>query len=1009
MLDYLSIKSEYESYKEYIENTNNTMKCISTFFINFHKNLSDFSQNTKDSINELFHNLLKNDNRSTHIKKFFEFCRVFERHLLKLLTISKKIQSELILPTNDFVKYIMNSNNTQLIELRKIFNDIMNQKKKYESIKNTYFSSCKKAEKQESILVNEMNKKNSTEDSIHQQNEILTTLRIESQNECQKYKDEHKITSDLFETNNKKYFNIINTLKDNEEKRINYISFHLEKFISFIEEEKNSLNLTLTSMGRGENEKENKLISFKVKLDEDMKIYLEKFNYIYKTNKRFINENFLLYDIYRRNIEAIINNSNNFIQNGNDLDLYDTPILNFSKYHQSTNDYNQNVFNISTDNSSDNNISLENNDLLIYNNLFTESPVNINIKLFSDFLKKLNNDISFCEKILKKCISEYFGNQLYHEFKTYDQLYKMTQILIEISNNKEVQNNNMDLILGIIYIAEKGFLYDNNIKKKVYLCKTISDDRNSNIFKDINFWKKILNYKINKMITIYTNKALDEEMQTSNKKINTNIQKVTDTVKYIIDIGTGARNFRNLREKKEKEIKNKELFKIIRDFEIHFNNFNFDMVYINDIIMEISNTYLLENEQISFLICLINSNMYTIKSYENNNNKKNKNNYRHKNNNDNTSKKYLFTNKILNTNNIKLKQLLLALNSCFMFLEPKDYINIQILNKFYYINCQKIIYKQIFTKNENNKYNGCKLFVNLDLSNINAHIGMWFYYLKYDTNKIKYKEILKQIESGNINNNENIKNKIKNLKDVIILDVNRTYFSEDQKGKREIIKNILFCLLYTYPDIGYCQGMNFICQFLLEATKDEEKSFNIFSAILCKTKYGDLIRDDFNLMKKYFYVFERLINLYLPELSTLLKQNNVFPSYYISPWFITLFTHSFIGNQTKLLLHIFDLFILDGWISIIKIGLMLLKYYQKGLVEMNFEELLNFLINDLKEKYDFFNNNNYEKFLEIYQEIKIPKGLVSNIENEFELEKKISLKMKQKEESEKEKKTEMNI
>ena len=43
-----------------------------------------------------------------------------------------------------------------------------------------------------------------------------------------------------------------------------------------------------------------------------------------------------------------------------------------------------------------------------------------------------------------------------------------------------------------------------------------------------------------------------------------------------------------------------------------------------------------------------------------------------------------------------------------------------------------------------------------------------------------------------------------------------------------------------------------------------------------------------------FSVFERLIILYLPELATLLKQNNVLPSYYISPWFITLFTHSFI-------------------------------------------------------------------------------------------------------------------
>ena len=299
--------------------------------------------------------------------------------------------------------------------------------------------------------------------------------------------------------------------------------------------------------------------------------------------------------------------------------------------------------------------------------------------------------------------------------------------------------------------------------------------------------------------------------------------------------------------------------------------------------------------------------------------------------------------------------------------------------------------------------------MNLDLSDINKHIGMWFYYLKYKENEIKYKDVLRQVEEENKNKDLIKDNKIKSLKDVIILDVNRTYFSEDQKGKRENIKNILFCLLYSYPEVGYCQGMNFICQFLLEATKDEEKSFNIFSAILSKTKYGNLILDDFSLMKKYFYVFERLISLYLPELSTLLKQNNVLPSYYISPWFITLFTHSFIGNQTKLLLHIFDLFILDGWICIIKIGLMLLKNYQNYLMQMTFEELLNFLINDLKEKYDFFNNNNYEKFLEMYQDIKIPKGLLSNIENEYELDKKIISKQKQREESEKEQKVEINV
>ena len=993
MMDFLSIKSEYESYKVHIENTENTMKSISSFFINSQKNLNDFAENTKDNINKLFHNLLECDNRSTHIKKFFEFCRIFERHIMKLIAISKKIQSELILPTNDFSKYIINSNNTQLIELKKIFDDISNKKKQYDLTKHFYYNSCKRAEKQEKILIKEMNNKNSTDNSIKEQSEILGNLKVESELECQKYRNEYKTMNELFSKMNVKYLNIINILKDNEEKRINYISFHLEKYISLIEEERNSLDSCLISIGRNENRESNKLISFKVKLDEDMKMYQDKFNFMYKSNQRFMNEDFISYDIYRRKIESIINSTKNLIQKGNDIDLFDTPISN-TIIQTSSNDYNQSIFNIENEN-----IVLENNDSIIYNNLFTENPVNINKKLSTEFLKKLNSNVSFCEKILNKSLSEFFYKQLYHEFKTFEQFEQMTQILIEISKNKEVNNNYMEINFGIIFIAEKGFYIDRkNNDKKIYLCKAISEDRNTNFFKDKNFWKNLLNYQINKIINNYTNKALNEEMQNSKNEIN-NIKNLTDTVKYIIDLGTGARNLSRLREKKEKEILKKELLKIIKDFVIHLNNFNLDMVYINDIIMEISNIYQLENDEISFLICLINSNMYTIKAYDKKlDNNKHINNDRDKSNINITSKKYLFTNKIIYTNNNKLKHLLLILNSCFMFLEQKDYINIQSLNKFFYVNCQKLIYKQIFIKNEYKRSNAYNLFINFDLSDINKHIGMWFYYLKYDKNKVKYEDVLNKVKT------EKEEPKMKLLRDTIILDVNRTYFSTEQNKKREIIKNILFSLVYIYPNIGYCQGMNFICQFLLDVTKNEEISFDIFSAILGKTKYGNLIIDEFSLMKKYFYVFERLINLYLPELSILLKQNNVSPSYYISPWFITLFTHSFVENQVKVLLRIFDLFILDGWITIIKIGLMLLKHYQKVLMEMNFEELLNFLINDLKEKYDFFNNNNYEKFMELYQDIKIPKGLVSNIENEYELEKKIILKQLENEKAEKENK-----
>ena len=63
----------------------------------------------------------------------------------------------------------------------------------------------------------------------------------------------------------------------------------------------------------------------------------------------------------------------------------------------------------------------------------------------------------------------------------------------------------------------------------------------------------------------------------------------------------------------------------------------------------------------------------------------------------------------------------------------------------------------------------------------------------------------------------------------------------------------------------------------------------------------------------------------------------------------------------------------------------MLKYYQKDLVKMKYEELLQFLINELKDKYDFFGNYNYDKFMEMYKEMKIPKGLINNIENEYAL------------------------
>ena len=50
---------------------------------------------------------------------------------------------------------------------------------------------------------------------------------------------------------------------------------------------------------------------------------------------------------------------------------------------------------------------------------------------------------------------------------------------------------------------------------------------------------------------------------------------------------------------------------------------------------------------------------------------------------------------------------------------------------------------------------------------------------------------------------------------------------------------------------------------------------------------------------------------------------------------------------------------------------------------------LYFMINDIIIKYDFFQTNNYERFIELYERMKVPKGVISNIENEYMLQKKI--------------------
>jgi len=65
--------------------------------------------------------------------------------------------------------------------------------------------------------------------------------------------------------------------------------------------------------------------------------------------------------------------------------------------------------------------------------------------------------------------------------------------------------------------------------------------------------------------------------------------------------------------------------------------------------------------------------------------------------------------------------------------------------------------------------------------------------------------------------------------------------------------------------------MNYIATFLLHITENEEDAFFIMLGLFENTYFSEFFLNNLAKLKEFFYVFERLINIYLPELSTFFK------------------------------------------------------------------------------------------------------------------------------------------
>ena len=278
---------------------------------------------------------------------------------------------------------------------------------------------------------------------------------------------------------------------------------------------------------------------------------------------------------------------------------------------------------------------------------------------------------------------------------------------------------------------------------------------------------------------------------------------------------------------------------------------------------------------------------------------------------------------IFNKSNIKLVSTIIS------YLEFKDLIEFRNINKHF----QKLL---------TNK----KILREYALSGvISAENRLLFYESLINIKDLKQKLINDlsryNIKSHLYNNILILANDLRNkdekfsyVSEQINKDINRTFYTEKfKKGNgKEMLYNILIAIAFIRPEIGYCQGMNFIVGALINFIDNEEKCFWIFLYFIdnIELKMIYLQKTPDYLIK--LYQLKYFIKENYPKLFPHLKINQICPDIFFSKWILTIFSN-FLPFET--LYNVWDLFIIDKWKAIFTFSIIMVHYMKDQLMNMD--------------------------------------------------------------------------
>ena len=1034
--DYIDL--EKERINKYISRSEKDLSDLTNFLIDIHSSGVSFYKSINKKLTSFF-DISKISEVTTkidqNIKFFYQTSQIFLNNLQVSLD---KLSLILLTPLQEFKSNYEKGNILLKKDLDKLSTDFKNIKRKVISSQQNFYSSEQNyidIKKKVNILKSKNIFKDRDQDNLYR---AKTRVNIDKQ----LYKYQIEAANNLYQNFDKIYKKNFKQFEINEENKLVFLNNLFNMYSNNMKEISDHINDYYGQIN-------SKFSGWK--LEDDKKIIKDEFNClgryiildkdnngnesnnkINKSEQRFNKEIFKIYNNanikYVNNYFDLVDNKKGFFTKDKTIGYVITGkdkdnIQVYNSYDIQSYEYQKRI--------------LEQ----FFNDLDSQNELSSNI------ISSINELILKDRKFPSYFIKDYYTthNSKYIRMLNEKNIEHFGNILTTILLLADIDKNELDNItVNVIYYGERVYyLIPDSENKKLFLCGFLNKIP---LFKCIYFWESAIKYKLifrlqklisdieekiealnksSKNIPILenlnkkknnqydTNNKLNinlyEELNTTNETNNsTRNHSVSPKKRKIFSSNNKHKNHKDSNsnllisiinyesnyDELTPELKNEFLKKSLEIFNSIITEYipsfvNFGLNNSLDLLVKICNDYSISNDMINYYAVYLNNCSYSVKQYSKNSY------YDLKNKIDDIRIIYKLGMSKLEKNKEKnefVKRILsdtekmIIIKKMSPFLPDVDKIKILKLSKKFSNKINKKIYKEVL--NRKDKQLGI-------IPNKQMHINIWKILLKYKEIKEQYpyepnKKLAlakKYDRSGNSDFS------------IIDLDCQRTLFDKNsEEEKRKILNNILKTSVMLNEDGCYCQGMNFVGAFIIKICEDEEEAFYFLMGLFKNTDYKSIFMKDLTKLRLYFSIFEEILNLYIPTLYSYFIDNKVVGNYYLSPWFIALFT-SLVKRDHRLdaFLKIFDLFIIDGWKAIFNISMDILRKNEEILLTMKNEALFQYLTSVLGNDF-LFNKENYEYLLKnnINKRtvLRISGKLIHNIENQVIQTDKLNEKIK---------------